>query len=517
MPAARRWADSLAASTGPPVAEKRPLSDPGVLRRGAPFAGVAFVAVAVEALTATSSSNLPVLVAVVLTVGALLTAAWVVPWRRLPAWSEALVPLGFFVVVALMNHARGAAATGYPPLVMLPIIWLALYGTRGQLRVAIVATAATLLTPLVLAGSQIYPTSTWGLSVLALAVGAVGGPAVQRLVDESHQRAADVAAVGAITRALTAGADPRPELCAAAAAVAGAGFAVLFEPDDDGVLVATAGTDGLDLDELRVDPQTETAATAQVWRTGRRLYLADVRTDPRASPRLTALTGAVAVLFQPITRDGRRTAVLIVGFPDVRAHLPQAALDLVELVAAEIAAAIDRADLVALMAAQARTDALTGAANRRSWDEALDRELARAVRTGDPLTVALLDMDHFKAYNDSFGHNAGDALLRDLVQALRTELRTGDVIARWGGEEFALALPVCDMAQAQVIAARLLALVPSGQTVSIGLTQAGPGDTPRSLVGRADRALYLAKDGGRNRIGALPAPALPGEIDRAAS
>ncbi|WP_165372869.1 GGDEF domain-containing protein [Pengzhenrongella frigida] len=466
---------------------------------------VALVAVVVE-LWGAVASNLVVVAAASIALAVLVLVAWVVPWDRLPAWSEALVPLGYFVVVALLRHARGGASAGYPPLVMLPIIWMALYGTRAQLHIAIAALAVTLLAPLVLVGAPFYPSDAWGLSLLTVAIGALAGPMIQRLVEQARQRTADIVALGAITRALTAGADPRPELCAAAAAVAGAGFAVLFEPDDDGVLVATAGTVGLDLDELRVDPQTETAATAQVWRTGRRLYLADARTDPRASHRLADLTGAVAVLVQPVTRDGRRTAVLLVCFPQARARLPEAALDMVELVAAEIAAAIDRADLVALLAAQAHTDALTGAANRRSWDEALDRELARAVRTGDPLTVALLDMDHFKAYNDSFGHNAGDALLRDLVQALRTELRTGDVIARWGGEEFALALPVCDMAQAQLIAARLLRLIPMGQTASIGLTQAGPGDTPRSLVERADRALYAAKNGGRNQTGALAAP-----------
>jgi diguanylate cyclase (GGDEF)-like protein len=142
----------------------------------------------------------------------------------------------------------------------------------------------------------------------------------------------------------------------------------------------------------------------------------------------------------------------------------------------------------------------------------MDRELARARRTGDPLTVALIDMDHFKAYNDTYGHAAGDVLLKDLVTAIRAELRTGDIIARWGGEEFALALPDCDLQQAQTIASRLLNVVPSGQTTSIGLTQARAQDTPRAMIERADRALYAAKDGGRNQVKAYqssPAPTPP--------
>jgi diguanylate cyclase (GGDEF)-like protein len=115
-------------------------------------------------------------------------------------------------------------------------------------------------------------------------------------------------------------------------------------------------------------------------------------------------------------------------------------------------------------------------------------------------------MDHFKAYNDAHGHLAGDALLKELVTAIRAELRTGDVIARWGGEEFAVALHDCDLHRAQTIATRLLTVVPSGQTASIGLTQARAEDTPRALIERADTALYTAKAGGRNQVKAYQSP-----------
>jgi diguanylate cyclase (GGDEF)-like protein len=497
-------------STAPGAVAMRPLSDPGVLGRVAPFAGVAISAVVFALLPPTSSSNGPLLAAAAVLTAVLITAALGVPWVRLPAWCQASVPLGFFPVVALLRHG-GGVTSGFAPLVMLPILWLAMYGSRTQLRLAVVGTAATFFAPLIFVGPPLYPSIGWRGSVLWVVIGLLAGSAIQTLVDQSRQRSADLAALGAVTRALTAGSDPRPELCAAAQLVTGAAFAVLFEPHVDGTLVATAGTDGIDLGPMHIDPRTEVSAAAEAWRTGTRIYIADVAADPRASARLVEYTGAGAVLFQPVTRDDRRMAVLVVGFYESRPRVPAPALYMVELLAAEIGAAIDRADLVALLATQARTDPLTGAANRRSWDEAMDRELARARRTGDPLTVALIDMDHFKAYNDTQGHAAGDGLLRDIVTAIRAELRTGDVIARWGGEEFALALPGCDLQQAQTIASRLLRVVPSGQTASIGLTQARTQDTPRALIERADRALYIAKDGGRNQVKAFqtPPPATP--------
>jgi len=137
------------------------------------------------------------------------------------------------------------------------------------------------------------------------------------------------------------------------------------------------------------------------------------------------ITGVRGALYQPVTRGRRRMGVLVIGFTEPRRRMPTTALYLVELLAAEIGAAIDRADLVALLGTQSRSDPLTGVANRRSWDEEIHRELTR-VQRGDPLTLAIIDLDHFKAYNDTHGHLAGDDLLKDLVTAIRAELRTGD-------------------------------------------------------------------------------------------
>src|SRR5688500_15023888 len=109
---------------------------------------------------------------------------------------------------------------------------------------------------------------------------------------------------------------------------------------------------------------------------------------------------------------------------------------------------------VGALARQARTDPLTGLANRRGWNEQLGRELAQARRSGRPVAVALLDIDDFKGFNDSRGHQAGDRLLVAAAAAWQGQLREGDVLCRWGGDEFAALLPDCSDDAAQEIIAR---------------------------------------------------------------
>jgi diguanylate cyclase (GGDEF)-like protein len=153
----------------------------------------------------------------------------------------------------------------------------------------------------------------------------------------------------------------------------------------------------------------------------------------------------------------------------------------------------------------ARTDSLTGVANRRGWDEELPRELARAARSGQPMCVALLDLDHFKHYNDEHGHLAGDRLLKAAAAAWEHRLRKTDLLARYGGEEFAILLPDCDLGAAMEIAERLRTAQPEG-TCSIGVADWDGRQDGDALLARADRALYAAKAGGRDQCRADPAP-----------
>jgi diguanylate cyclase (GGDEF)-like protein len=150
--------------------------------------------------------------------------------------------------------------------------------------------------------------------------------------------------------------------------------------------------------------------------------------------------------------------------------------------------------------AVAGTDPLTGAANRRSWDEELSSALERAARGGMPLAIALLDLDDFKGFNDRRGHQAGDRLLKEAAAAWRNILRTTDVLARLGGDEFAVLLPGCPLEMAATIADRLRAGVPASAGCSVGVALWDSRESALGFVARADRALYEAKERGRDRV-----------------
>lgn len=150
----------------------------------------------------------------------------------------------------------------------------------------------------------------------------------------------------------------------------------------------------------------------------------------------------------------------------------------------------------------ASTDPLTGVLNRRAWDAQITALLAR-VSDAAPMTIAVIDLDDFKTYNDTRGHTAGDALLQQFAGAAAESLGVDAAFARWGGEEFILAMPGTHPDDAERILERLRGHVPSGQTCSIGYTGHIVPDTLTDTVIRADKALYEAKRGGKNRIARL--------------
>jgi len=159
---------------------------------------------------------------------------------------------------------------------------------------------------------------------------------------------------------------------------------------------------------------------------------------------------------------------------------------------------------------QARIDYLTGIYNRLMFNELLEAELQRARRYGSDLSLIMFDLDHFKKVNDTCGHNIGDHVLKEVAQLVSDSIRAHDILTRWGGEEFMVLIPKSGQNQAAILAEKLRGLVEAHDfgsglqvTASFGITQLKVGDNADSFTARSDKAMYLAKQNGRNRIESL--------------
>jgi diguanylate cyclase (GGDEF)-like protein len=520
----------------------RPISDEsrfqaferdGLLSRAAPFLGAMVLTIMVYPLPPQGHDSTALLAAVVLN-ALILLGALVTPWRLLPHFAQIVPPFAYFVVIALLRKADGGALSSYSELAMLPVFWLALYGTRRQLGVSIAGVAALFLTPLLLVGSPEYPSSEWTRGLLWICVAPIVGFTVQSLVRQLRERAAEnlrraeelqvsqeetrklvvsMAAVTEATREISRTPDPRVArevICSAACTITGARFAKLMEPNPEGDLVMTANYGLQGAPPLKVSLSDESSGAGTAFRSKKPLFVSDARGRAEISQQVVQTTGAVSMHFEPVLRNEETVAVLAVGWSTEIDGTGRIAASM-RMLAAETAMALERSALLERLKESARTDDLTGLLNRRAWEEELPREMARARRQSDPLCVAMLDLDFFKNYNDERGHQAGDRLLKQSASAWQTELRASDTLARYGGEEFTVALPGCNLANAKDIVERLREAMPADQTVSAGVACWNGRESAEELVGRADAALYEAKRTGRNRLvtaGGTP----PGEL-----
>jgi diguanylate cyclase (GGDEF)-like protein/PAS domain S-box-containing protein len=227
-----------------------------------------------------------------------------------------------------------------------------------------------------------------------------------------------------------------------------------------------------------------------------------VHPDDRESTRAEAATlfeGVETVGFENryLARDGSWHWLRWSATPSPEESLIYArATDVTKLKRVES----ERENLLTEVAALARSDVLTGLPNRRGLDEQLPREMARARRAESELCLAIVDIDHFKAYNDANGHLAGDAILRECAVAWDGVLRGADTIVRFGGEEFLVVLPDCPLEQGAETIERLRGATPEGLTCSAGLACWDYAETSDDLVDRADSALYRAKAAGRDQL-----------------
>ena len=360
--------------------------------------------------------------------------------------------------------------------------------------------------------------AVWALLTISLVRDGTGAPvhhlsyigditAQKRAEQALRESEADLRAIATVARALSSSEDVRARICEAVVAVTDATAAFILEPQGD-ELVVTSHT-GIETPAIRLRLRGERSGAVAAFLSGRQIFVDDEENDSRVSGRIVRALHAQSVLCQPVVSSGVSVGVIVVMWRRRLRELASRPIAAVALLADEAAVALERAALLATLADQARLDELTALPNRRGWEERLPAELERSRRECAPCTVAMLDLDHFKLYNDTHGHRAGDELLRATARAWEDELRPSDFLARYGGEEFALVLPGCDPAGAERALKRIAARTPGGETCSIGVAVWDGVEDTDSLVERADRALYDAKGNGRNRIQTAPYPPGP--------
>ena len=260
------------------------------------------------------------------------------------------------------------------------------------------------------------------------------------------------------------------------------------------------------------------------------LQATDGRTIDHASQRLQSLVLSARQFLNTAIADNRSQVQAMNGVADRR----DAEVDprrLIESLISELEKATSRAtrletnfaekareldsirDSLSKSEERAKTDTLTGLPNRRGLEEFFRVAQIAAMEQGEPLSVLLIDIDHFKKFNDNFGHGVGDQVLRLMAKVLREKLREGDLPARYGGEELIAVLPRADVPTCAAVAERIRHAIAEcsitrrstdevlpQMTISIGVAQFQPGESMTDLIERCDRALYLAKKTGRNRV-----------------
>lgn len=411
--------------------------------------------------------------------------------------------LGCLLALGLLRDSAGGSVAAVTIVSLLPVLQTALY-TRDRLGlwIVLVGVAIFYLAPLVFIGPPRYPDDGYRGALLGISVSSIVGLATQELVANIRRRATDAhrrerifVRVNEAVQQLYTSADPRRDACRAVEEVSEALVVGLYEPDPATETLRVTTTTRSPEAVVGGAPARPGSAVLEAFRTGRPQLCTDNIEAHVGNVEVWRADGAPSSgLYQPLRSGEQTIGVLFIGWAErVAPDGPQVAL--ASLLAREIAAVIDRKDVIDQLTDEALTDPLTGLPNRRAWDT----QIGAAMTDGHAVAVAMFDVDHFKQFNDSYGHPAGDRLLRDAAAAWRAEIRSHDFLARLGGEEFALLLTGHDSASVLALVERLRKSMPAQQTVSAGIAQRNDGETPEQLLSRADQALYEAKAAGRDR------------------
>jgi diguanylate cyclase (GGDEF)-like protein len=435
---------------------------------------------------------------------ALVASLFLAPWRLLPRWTQALSPLLGILVYLVVLSGPDYRIT-YSPVLLVPLLWLAMYYTWVELTLGLA----------LILGFSVLQATLARVPALELAfegsyavVSALAFYSVHIVIQRIRNYAVDASTVGRLLYELASRTDSQEARVALCDGVSKGCWAVetrLYEPDPDRGLVETAGAlpgneVGLPWPEGDSNPvaigSSPLHPAQQAFLRGRPVFTAE------ASPNSPEWLGGRqrSALWHPVVRDGQSVGVLAASWSwRVKAMSAREAASL-SIFAAEAAVIIERADLLRQLTAMVRTDPVTGLANRRAWESEIAGAMARAVRGGQPLCVAVIDLDHFKAYNDDWGHDRGDRLLHEVATAWRTELREVDVLARLGGDEFGLMLPNCPLENGVAVLERLALATPDGQRCSSGIAWWDGEETAKDVQARADAALYESKRSERGSV-----------------
>ncbi|MFZ1996235.1 MAG: sensor domain-containing diguanylate cyclase [Solirubrobacteraceae bacterium] len=415
-----------------------------------------------------------------------------------------LVPaaLLFLAGVAFLRNSVGGTSSGTSALAMIPVFHTALYSrSRRHLGVVVAGVGLFYLLPILIVGPPAYPHSQYRTAVMSVAVSAIIGFATQQLVASVRRQATAardrermLEQLGDVVHRLFDSPHPRIDVCEAAKSISNATIALLYEPAFAGEgLFCTAATQR---EGVALHQGAGAGSAVQEAFDTRRPVLITTDLEARVGNRASWIaTGRPrSVLYQPLSRHGVAQGVLVVGWAD-EIQTGGTHTTIASLLAHEAAAVIARADVLDNLADEAQSDPLTGLPNRRAWDA----HLKRLHSEGSQLVIAMIDFDHFKRFNDTYGHPAGDRLLKATAAAWRDQVRAGDLLARLGGEEFGLLLRDCDPQTATEATDRLRRSVSENWTCSAGIAVGRPGETAEEIIARADAALYEAKAAGRDR------------------
>jgi diguanylate cyclase (GGDEF)-like protein/PAS domain S-box-containing protein len=426
---------------------------------------------------------------------------------------EATVALDENGVVVAVDDAAEALLGGRPVLGH-PLADLAVESERPALRTLLVAVrpdgpALRATFGLRCADGRVLHTAI----VATATTDPAAAPGVTVLLrDVSSQRSTEqaLAATQAVIGAMARSQAPDQALQSVVASLgtsmgwAGGGYWRLSADDATLERVLTWSAAGIDAGAIMPESYALAGSlTERAFRAGEAQWTTDLAAETVIRTAVAAgesgLHSAVAV---PTTRMGAATGVIAFLSSSPRPLDPHAlaALSIAGIQVGELLGMLqERGDAVDSLRRLALTDELTGLPNRRAWEEAVRRELARAVRDRHPVCIAVLDLDGFKRFNDEHGHQAGDRVLADSARAWQSQLRGSDLLARYGGEEFAALIPAWPLEIAVEVVERLRLATAGGLTASAGVASWDGSETGEELFGRADAALYEAKQSGRDR------------------